>query len=233
VVADPVPYSIGVIVHCPAHKPDHPTIALLPILLSALTHSGVSHTSIYIEYISSLSSLTYTTLKLTTHVDGILLFSINFTNPEPVSVSVSPQDHATPLLETLQQISKTKSYPGIVPGFVFCADTPEAVLEMKGVMRHVMQDWVTHLLAILEMASEPIEMMKMEDDAATAAVGEGTAENEETLSELSDFTNLTVTTSNDIAAGLQTSAQQQSRAKDLLGSRKKKGTGGGSTIVLG
>jgi hypothetical protein len=170
-----------------------------------------------------------------TAVDGIIVFSINFIDQHAPTV---------PLFETLQQISTNLKYPGIVPGFVDCANTPESLLEMKGVMKHVMKDWVTHLLMILEQtteADEPFEMIMIKDHQRVSENGEGRGEEEDDgleddISELTEMSLLSpggAATPNGGVAGLQTSAQQQSREKDILGSRKKKGTGGGSTIVLG
>jgi hypothetical protein len=157
VFAEPVPFSIGVIAvaHCSSlagSSPSHPCIVteLLPILLASLTAAGVSHTNIFLETISSLTAVPFTALKLRSRVDGILVFSISLVDPQ------SPQrDLAGPVLEALQQLSQRHAYPGLVPGLVTCSNSPEALLEMRGVMKHVTRDWAAHLLATLALSRAP------------------------------------------------------------------------------
>jgi hypothetical protein len=152
VPAEPVPYSIGILAHCPTPEDtSHPVAALLPILLASLTAAGVSHTNIFLESVPSLAAIAHTALKLRSKVDGILVFSISLLEPQ----AIATRDFTSPILEALQQISLVHRYPAIVPGFVTCPNTPEAVLEMRGVMKHVTKDWADHLVATLALSRAP------------------------------------------------------------------------------
>lgn len=68
------------------------------------------------------------------------------------------------LIETLESISNKHNYPGIVPGFVVCYNTPESILEMKGIMKHVSKDWSTHLVTVLETVNsqKPFQILSVE-----------------------------------------------------------------------
>lgn len=151
-----LPYSVGIIFHCPnPHDPSHPSKTILPTFLSTLTRSGISHTKIFVETVTSMTALPFTALKLSRCVDGILIFSIQLLDP------CNPKDVTSPLLDALQQISLRQNYPAIVPGFVSCLNTPESVLEMKGILKHAVKDWVMHLLAIFEMTELSSSSLQM------------------------------------------------------------------------
>lgn len=68
------------------------------------------------------------------------------------------------LIEVLQNISNKYNYPAIVPGFLMCQNSPESILEMKGVMKHISKDWSTHLVTILETINlkPPVTILSIE-----------------------------------------------------------------------
>lgn len=242
-LSDPLPYSVGIIVICPdSHDQNHISKAHLPTFFSTLTQAGISHTKIFQESIRSISALSFTTLRLSKHVDGIIVFFPQLLDP------AQPKDSTSPHLEALQHISQQINYPAIVPGFISCLNTPESLLEMKGIMKHVIKDWVMHLLAIFEISkTSPSECLQMisptevyddhflnhhHQEQPTDSIP--TILDDESSDNISELTDVSLTSGADgLAAGKSSREQQRSRDSEVFGTRKKRGTGGASTIVLG
>mmetsp|Transcript_15365 Transcript_15365/g.16112 ORF Transcript_15365/g.16112 Transcript_15365/m.16112 type:complete len:537 (+) Transcript_15365:61-1671(+) len=240
-VIEPVPYSIGIIVHTHSTPTTSSiTETLLPVLLSALTLSGVSNTNIFIEYINSLTALPFTTQKFLSHVDGILVFSITL-----IDSDITPPNkllESSIFIEVLQTISQKHNYPAIVPGFVVCQNSPESILEMKGVMKHVTKDWSTHLVTVLETINSkpPVQILTLEEyfrlndsskSDSNESVTESTTESDTNNSTSDSINTIQTNESNKNIAGKVTVTEPNSK---VTGASKKRVTGGGaSTIVLG